>query len=243
MFINRADILRLTENEVVLFQLTSADLLLESVAAQIHIAVQSLGLEDLLNLLGVIVGSGHNRHNQDLSGAEPEWPLSTKVLSQNAKHSLETTQHGSVNHDRACVSSREFFLGVAAVADSRLSLVGNVSELESSRQVEVELHGTALVLTLQRIKQGDINLGTVESTITRVELPLSAGLLGEGLEGFLKFLLGSIPCSDITNVLLRSGRKLELESEAENSVDAAQEVESRLDFLSNLQPCSAKPPG
>lgn len=159
--------------------MTGADLLLEGVAAQVHVTVQSLCPEDLLDFLGVVVGGRHDRDDQDLSRAEPERPLAGKVLCENTKHSFEAAQHGSVNHDGACVSGRELLLGVAAIADSGLALVGNISKLESSGQVEVELHGTALVFSLQGIVQSNIDLGTVESTITRVELPLGAGLLSK----------------------------------------------------------------
>ncbi|KAI6760208.1 hypothetical protein HG531_013409 [Fusarium graminearum] len=147
---------------------------------------------------------------------------------------------------RACVSSRQILLRVASITHTSLPLVGDVSQLKSSRQVEVELHGTALVLTLQGIEQGDINLGAVESTITGVELPLSTGLLSKGLEGLLKFFLGRIPGGNITNVLFGSGGELELECEAENSVNAAQKVESRLNFLSDLscyKKCEHRPAG
>ena len=38
-------------------------------------------------------------------------------------------------------------------------------------QLEVELDGGALVLPLQRVREGDVDLGAVESPVARIQLP------------------------------------------------------------------------
>lgn len=180
----------LTKDEVVLLQLASADLLLESVAAQVHIGEHPLLLEDVPNLLGILVGSRHDRNNEDLAGAQPERPLASKVLGEHTKHALKATHDGSVNHDWARVSGRQILRGIAAVTDATLILACQVSKLESSRKVKVQLDGTALVVSAESIVQSDVDLGAVESTVTGVHFPLGIVFLSEGVQSLLKLLLG-----------------------------------------------------
>lgn len=226
--------LSLTKDKVVLLQLTSSDLLLESVATQIHINVQALLVEDIPDLIGVVVDRRHNWNDQDLSRTEPERPLAGKVFSQNTKHALKAAHDGTVDHYRARVASGELLRRVASIADTRLILACHVSKLESSGKVKVELNGTALVVSTERIVEGNINLGAVESTITVVELPLGVVLLGKGCECLLELLLGNVPGSNIANVLLRARRQLELERESKDAVDTAQEIKTCLDLLPDL---------
>lgn len=227
--------MRRTKNKVVLFQLSSADLLLECVAAKVRVGVESLLLEDALDLSGIVVDRGHHRHHQNLAGAEPERPLSSEMLRQHTKHSFEAAKDGTVNHDGSRVACRQIVIeGVATITDSTLILASNVSELEALGKVEVELDGTALVVSTQSVIEGDVDLGPVESTVACVELPLGTSLLSKRVQCLLQLTLGHIPHANIANILFRAGRKLELEGEAEKAVDAVQEIESTLDLVLDL---------
>lgn len=101
----------------------------------------------------------------------------------------------------------EFFLvllllllvvGVGLLFSSTLSLVLKV---KSNGQLEITLHGTALVLSAQSIVHLDIDLGAVEGTITVVVGPWAA----ESIESLLKGLLGLVPLFIGSETLFRSG--------------------------------------
>jgi len=182
----------LTENEVVLLQLARADLLLERVAAQVDVGKQATVVELLLHLLRVAVDGGHDGDDEHLARAQPEGPLAGKVLREDTDHALEAAQHRSVDHDGTGVADRQF--RVIVVRGSTAVILGrDVSELEPLRLHKVQLDRAALVVSPQRVVDGDIDLGAVKGTIARVELPLGADALREGDESFLELLLRQIP--------------------------------------------------
>lgn len=77
------------EDEVILGELASTDLLLHGVTGDINVCVHALVAEDSLQLLNVVVGGRHDGDNEDLAGREPEWPLAGKVLGENGNETLE----------------------------------------------------------------------------------------------------------------------------------------------------------
>ncbi len=52
-----------------------------------------------------------------------------------------------------------------------------VAEIESNRQLEVQLDGSALVAASQSVEEDDIDFGAVEGTVTLVEGPLQTTLV------------------------------------------------------------------
>ncbi len=52
-----------------------------------------------------------------------------------------------------------------------------VTEIESNRQLEVQLDGSALVAASQSVKEDDIDFRAIEGTVTLVEGPLQATLV------------------------------------------------------------------
>lgn len=96
--------------------------------------------------------------------------------------------------------------------------------------MEIDLDGTALVLTVESIVDLHVDLGTIEGTVTVVEGP---GLT-EGVKSLLKSGLSLVPKFIRTESVLGASRKLELKSEAENTVDVHQEVKSVVYLLLDL---------
>jgi len=223
------------EDEVVLAELTSSDLLLQGVAANVNINVQLVTLEELLELIHVVVKCGDDRDDEDLTGAEPEWPLAAKVLGQDTQESLEATNDSAVNDNRAGTASRKLIrvslaLGLLLFSGMGL-LVGHILELEVDWCLVVQLDGCTLELSLKGIGNSDIDLGTVEGTITLVDGPVITHKLGQSL---LQLLLGEIPGADLTHVLLGPGRQLQLEAKTEQTIDRLQEIEETLNFRHDL---------
>ncbi len=52
-----------------------------------------------------------------------------------------------------------------------------VAEIESNRQLEVQLDGSALVAASQSVEEDDIDFRAIEGTVTLVEGPLEATLV------------------------------------------------------------------
>lgn len=165
-------------------------------------------------------------------------PFASKVLSKNCDETLHATNDGTVDHDWS-------FHLLALRAD----LCGTKLEVEALRKLEIELNRGALVLPAHSITDGDVDLWAIESTVTRVELPLARHEFvkrsrqtlypkdrstGESQQGSMyspivnkgAHLLSRVPGGDITEILLRPGRKLQLEGEAKEAVNALQEIEA-----------------
>ena len=81
--------------------------------------------------------------------------LASKVFSENGNHPLYTAKDGTMDHDRVLL----------------LPLFVNVAQVEPHRQLEVQLDGGTLVLPLERVLQGDVDLWPVEGSITGIQLP------------------------------------------------------------------------
>ena len=116
-----------------------------------------------------------------------------------------------------------------------------VLEVELLRQLEIQLDGGALVLTLECIGDGYVNLGAVESTVTRVELPRrgALGSVAELVECGSETGLGVVPGGHIAKMALGASGQLHLEGEAKVAVDGLEEVKERGHFGANLEAESA----
>jgi hypothetical protein len=83
-------------------------------------------------------------------------------------------------------------------------------------------------------QNGDIDLWAIKSAITRVKFPFNPTRGGKVVESFLEAGLCTIPCLDLTHVLVRPGGKLQFEGETERAIEGAQEIEEIGDFLLDL---------
>ena len=93
-----------------------------------------------------------------------EQELASKVLREDGGHSLHTTKDRTVDHDWVLF----------------LALLVYVSQVEPPGQLEVKLDGGALVLPLERVLQGDVDLGAVEGAVAGVELPRQSSAIQGG---------------------------------------------------------------
>jgi len=224
-----------TENEVVLSQLSSTDLLLHGVTADVNVDVQLVITQELLQFLDVIVHGRHDGDNKNLARADPEGPLATKVLNQDAQESLEGTNNGTVDDDgTGTARTRLVGFGLTLLRLFRTGLgllVRHVLELEVDRCLVVQLDGGTLKFSLQGISDGDIDLRSIESAVTLVDGPVATLEVRHGL---LQLLFGVVPRLNLAQILLRTGRELQLEGETEQAIDGLQEIEEALNFRSDL---------
>ena len=156
-----------------------------------------------------------------LSRTEPEGPLALEVLEKNSEGSLHRTENSSVDNDWTLLG----FLTLAC----RL-----VSEVEANRQLEIELNSGCLMDSVQAILDLDIDLGTVEGTITRIDLPVA--LSSELIQRLRELSLRLVPELQITHGLLRTSREGQLRTHAKDIVDLLHKVKRGAHFLLDLHP-------
>eukprot|EP00050_Salpingoeca_kvevrii_P006220 m.288086 g.288086 ORF g.288086 m.288086 type:complete len:548 (-) comp11898_c0_seq1:182-1825(-) len=83
---------------------------------------------------------------------------------------------------------------------------------------------------LEGVEDCDVNLGAVEGTIARVELPRVAKVV----EGILEGGLGAVPRLDIAKKLLGARGEVELKRKAKRAVHVGEKVEAALNLLVDL---------
>lgn len=95
-----------------------------------------------------------------------------------------------------------------------------VLKIESYRKLEITLHGTALMLTTKCIVNFNINLGSIESSIARIDRPGSS----EFVESVSKGGFSLIPLVIRSKSDFWSGRKLQFKSKAKDSIYVIEEI-------------------
>lgn len=105
-----------------------------------------------------------------------------------------------------------------------------VLKVETNGGVEVDLDGTALVLSLKSIVDLDVNLGSIEGTISLVDGPGFAVVV----EGILEGLFSLVPHGLRTESVLGSRRQLHLVGKAEDGVNVLKEIHDILDLALDL---------
>lgn len=83
---------------------------------------------------------------------------------------------------------------------------------------------------LQRVHDGDVDLGPVEGAVAGVQSPG----LAECVEALGQGLLGRVPNLDLAHELVRPRRQAEIEGEAEDRVDVVEEVQAAEHLLFDL---------
>mmetsp|Transcript_4005 Transcript_4005/g.16005 ORF Transcript_4005/g.16005 Transcript_4005/m.16005 type:complete len:884 (+) Transcript_4005:169-2820(+) len=238
------------EDVVVLRELRVPDLLGERVARGVAVGVESGRAELGAHGAGVVVVLVDDRDDDALARRDPEGPLAAPVLGEHGDHALDRAEHGAVDDDRPPKEARRERSAIVAVgrrrgavgrrrAGSLGGLVGAttraalvvarlVFEPESDRELEVELDRRALVDAVERVGDLDVDLGSVERAVARVDAP--AALAGEVVHGSRERGLGFLPERDVAEGLGRPRRELEFVAHAEGVVDVLHEVQRPLDL-------------
>lgn len=71
------------------------------------------------------------------------------------------------------------------------------------------------MFSLERVGNGDVDLGSVESTVALILFPLATTSILERVQCVFQFGLGNVPCLNISEILLGPGGQLKLEWKAE----------------------------
>jgi hypothetical protein len=111
---------------------------------------------------------------------------------------------------------------------------GLVLKIETDGELEIKLHSTTLMRSLQGIEHLDINLGSIESTITWVLLPG----LSELVEGLSESSLSLVPHGIVSKLVSWTGREFQLKLESEDTVNVIKEVKHSQDLLHDLLRCA-----
>lgn len=109
-------------------------------------------------------------------------------------------------------------------------LVSFELEVETNRQLEIQLDGSALVGSLQRVVDFNIDFRTVESTITWVKFPGLSILI----ECLFECSFSLIPQFFISQSISRSSGKFQFKFEVKGRVSVIQEIQTADNFIHNL---------
>lgn len=93
-------------------------------------------------------------------------------------------------------------------------------QVEANRELEVALNGAALMRALKGIVDLDVDLWSVEGSITGVQGPW----LAELVQSIFKSFFRGVPELVGTKTHLRPSREVQIECESENAVNVLQEV-------------------
>ena len=187
-----------------------ADLLVAVVADHANASLFQLGA----HLVSVVAALLRDGKCLDLHGSQPGGELARKVLDQNTDEALDGAKAHAMQHDGA-------LLGAVGV---------HVLQVKVERHLEVELHGTALPGTAERVLQMEVDLGAVEGAIALVDLVVHAQLLQSGAQA----LLGASPVLVRTHGVLGAGGKLNVILKAKLLVHGVDEVDHTHDLVGQL---------
>mmetsp|Transcript_4921 Transcript_4921/g.7413 ORF Transcript_4921/g.7413 Transcript_4921/m.7413 type:complete len:275 (-) Transcript_4921:418-1242(-) len=161
-----------------------------------------------------------NRDDHDLSWTDPERPLSTPMLTENGEHTLDTSQHGTMDHN--------WTFELLAL----LLRTGVVLQVKTDWKLEVKLNSCTLVNAFHGIHDLDINLGTIKRSITGILPPIS--LTSKFVHRVCQSSLGTIPKLLFTKSLRWSGGKFKLVSHSKSGVHFFHKIESPEDLFLDL---------
>jgi len=245
------------QDVVPLSQLRISDLLVDLTLGSVKDALVAEFVEVQVDTLTVVESLFRNGAHDNLTRRKPERPLASQMLDQDGGESLHGSKDSSVHNNGSLEARLEglllplevFAVEIVSLEDLRAKLlldllvfVGSVGlldlggvfalvlKVEPDGKLEIQLHGSALVRSLKRIVDLDVNLRSVKSTITGVELPWHA----KSVESIFQGLLSLVPKVVTSESLLGSGGEFKLKLELEDAVDVPQEVEAAHNFSHEL---------
>src|SRR5690554_3059662 len=147
-------------------------------------------LQALFEIHGKFALGIGDRHDHCLFRRQPQRHGAGIVLDQNADKAFKGTQDSTVEHNR----------GLA------LAIFIDILRTQPSRQIEIELQGTALPNAIETVAQRKLNLGTIESAFARLQRPLQPS----GIQRRLQPALGTLPQRRLAHEILRARREFKL---------------------------------
>ena len=136
------------------------------------------------------------------------------MLDEDSDETFDGSEHHPVNHDGAVL----------------LAVRAGVFQVKPQRQLEIQLDGTALPGSSQGILQMEVDLGTVESAISLVD---DVGK-SQVVQGAPQGVGGHLPVLVASHAVLRAGGQLHMVFEAEQAVNAVDQVCHALDLIPDL---------
>ena len=93
------------------------------------------------------------------------------MLRQDSRHALHAAEHGAMNHNGS-------LKGLVSSAPGCLVL-----QMEPNGQLEIQLHGSALVHSVHRVEHLNVDFGAIECAVSRVDLPVTRPYIYREREG------------------------------------------------------------
>ena len=155
-----------------------------------------------------------NRQNLDLNRSQPSWESTSIVLNKNTDKALNGTIYYTVNHNWTML----------------LAILTDISQIKLLWQLHIQLNGTALPGTTNRILQMEVDFWTIERTITLVDNIVQSTMI----QGILQAIGSQLPHFIGTHGVLRTGGQLSMISQAKGTVYLIKEVNNLLNFPFDL---------
>src|SRR5258708_33454749 len=176
---------------------------------------ESLALEEVGDLLGVVLDLLAQRQHSHLLRREPERQHAASMLDEYADEALERAEDRAMDHHGT-------FLGAGAVG---------VRQVETLGHVVIELNRLDLPLTLERVGHVNLDFGAVERALLRIYL--ERDLIA--LHRVCKLGLAHLPLLFAAEMVIGHGRELELDAiETERPINVADHPEIHRDFVCDL---------
>ena len=156
-----------------------------------------------------------NRNHTDLLRCQPYWEMSCEMLNQDTDKAFNGTEDYAMKHDRTYLGAVFF----------------NISQIKSLRQIHVQLNGTALPFSSQRILDMEIQLRTIECSVSRIHLIILSCMNA----GICQCFFTLLPNRQISNVFLfRTCRKLDAIAQSEHRIYTVDKLNQLHNFAFNL---------
>ena len=138
-----------------------AHLVVDLLVAKIDFGAKPSSISGREHLSRICISILSDRQHLHLDGCEPDGQSARMVFEKDAREALEGAEEGAVDHHRRVL----------------FSVLADVACTKTSRQVQVELDGSALPVTPDCIAKNELQLGSVEGPLARIEAPFLARCL------------------------------------------------------------------
>ena len=135
-----------------------AHLVVDLLVAKIDLGAKPSGISGREHFSRICVSVLSDRQHLHLYRCEPHGQTARMVFKKDAREALEGAEQGAVDHHRRVL----------------FSVLADVAGTKTSRQVQVELDGSALPVTPDCVAKDELQLGSVEGPLARIEAPFLA---------------------------------------------------------------------
>ena len=203
------------QHERYFFHLGFTDLVADFFAPLVHFHPDVQFLKICRQFLGILDIPVGDRQNLDLHRRDPSREGSGVMLDQDADEPFHAAECNPVDHHRT--------MPLAVFAD--------IGQIKPFRHQHIQLNGAALPGPADGILQVEVNFGTIESAISRIDLVGHAALI----ERLFQCSRRHFPDFVRSHRILRFGGQFRVVGQAESRINNIEQVHDSHNFLFDLR--------